>query len=101
MERWVPIQSTETGGVSGTSRRGFRPPSGIPVKDFEQKDGVFSLEAAWMVGWQSLEGRGTLGSPKLWPLLGCEWDQGGPDGWESSETGAGEKARRERLVWQA
>lgn len=59
----------------GTSWLGFGPPSGIPVEDFEQKDGVFSLEAAWMVGWQSLEGRGTLRSPKLRPLLGCEWDK--------------------------
>lgn len=42
MEEWVPIQSTETGGETGSSRPGFRPPSGIPVKDFEQKDGVFT-----------------------------------------------------------
>lgn len=61
--------------MTGTSWLGFWPPSGIPVEDFEQKDGVFSLEAAWMVGWQSLEGRGTLRSPKLRPLLGCEWDK--------------------------
>lgn len=100
MEGWVPIQSTETGGMTGTSRHGFRPPSGIPVEDFEQKDGVFSLEAAWMVGWQSLEERGTLRSSKLRPLLGCEWNK------EAQMVGralrrAGEKAQRERLVWQA
>lgn len=97
MEGWVPIQSTETGGVTGTSRPGFRPPSGIPVKDFEQKDGVLTRSS--LDG--GLEGRGTLRSPKLWPLLGCEWDQGGPDGQESSEAEAGEKAQPERLVWQA
>lgn len=55
---------------------GFQAPWGIPVRDFEQKDGVF-LPGAMIAssldgGMQNLEGSGVPRSQKLWSLLGRE-----------------------------